>query len=243
MNPSYIASMKATSTMILNAFLGISHKPKAEKKTSINGRAFAPGKGVQQEVSSEAKEAKVRAHLDKLAKETEARYAANPYDALSPAESYEAEEPRYPTSDLIDELRDHIAETEENNDRYEALRSLKRDRVRGAMVAARKATNPHWMPGAFRDIDLANARALDDAQQEEKEAFNTAADAKVMTALYGSDNGAKIDETLTYDQVLQKLHDTHDAYIERRIKLNAQETRERAMNAAIHTGDNQFEAQ
>lgn len=86
MNPSYMASMKATSTMILNAFLGIPHKPKAEKETSINGRAFAPGKGVQQEVSSEEKEAKVQAHLDKLAKEAKARYL---YDTSKYPEIFE----------------------------------------------------------------------------------------------------------------------------------------------------------
>lgn len=76
MNPSFTAMQKAWMTTMSNMLFGIEHKPKkaGDKETSINGRAFAPGKGVQQLESSEEKEANIRKHLVKLASEAKARY-------------------------------------------------------------------------------------------------------------------------------------------------------------------------
>ncbi len=95
MNPSYMASMKALSTLYLSAFMGIEPKPvvKKEKETSINGRAFAPGKGVQQEMSGPEKEAKVDAHLAQLRKDVEVRTGV--------MGGHKYERVGYPRSDLI----------------------------------------------------------------------------------------------------------------------------------------------
>lgn len=185
MNPSYMASMKATSTMILNAFLGIPHKPKAEKETSINGRAFAPGKGVQQEVSSEEKEVKVRAHLDKLASECKARY-------LDECSKYPyVEEHSYPRSDMVVLMEEAQAQREIES-------------------------------GIVDPVDYATA----EQKRRDRITFNTKANAKVMTALYGADNACKIDETSTHEQVLEALHKDHAAYITRQIALNRTNYRE-----------------
>ncbi len=175
MNPSFMAMQKAISASWVKAMMGIEPKPmvKKEKETSINGRAFAPGKGVQQELSGPEKEAKVDAHLAQLRKDVEVR-----------------------TGVMGGHAYDRVGYT-------------------------------HWTPNAQRDVDLANARKLDDAQQAEKEKFNTAADDKVMTALYGSDNGAKIDDDTPHDIVVRELHRTHAAYIERRIALNRRNTAEK----------------
>lgn len=64
MNPSFMAMLG-----------GMMKKPgtkKVKHETSINGRAFAPGKGVQQNTGPEH-EAKVRSHLTQLAAEAKAR--------------------------------------------------------------------------------------------------------------------------------------------------------------------------
>lgn len=177
MNPSFMAMNKAITSMMF----GHKHVPKAKgtQETSINGRAFAPGKGVQQEISSEAKEAKVRAHLDNLASEVKARST-------------------YPCSDMVTEANEFEAQRELA---AQLRASDLLDKTNTAFKTAQAGRTPHWMPGAFRDIDLANARALDDAQQAEKEAYNTAADAQI------------------------------------------DEMRERADNAAVHSGDGRFEAQ
>ncbi len=72
MNPSFMAMLQMKPLDIMNVILGL-HQPKAKKETSINGRAFAPGHGHQQEVSSDEKEAKVQAHLAKLRDDVRAR--------------------------------------------------------------------------------------------------------------------------------------------------------------------------
>lgn len=148
MNPSFTAMQKAWAQTMSNLMYGRTHVPKKDVETSINGRAFAPGKGVQQMLSSEEKEVIVQAHLDKLA--AEARGRANGVGsppsgdeaddrtkseilatalnnmhtayidrriALNRVEFRRAElkavqhlEPKYPTSDLVDALREHIAE-------------------------------------------------------------------------------------------------------------------------------------
>lgn len=64
--------MHAIMKSSVAAMMGIPHVSK-KHTTSINGRAFALGHGVQQEESGEVKEAKVRAHLDKLAVEAKTR--------------------------------------------------------------------------------------------------------------------------------------------------------------------------
>lgn len=74
MNPSFMAAMAG---MMKRAGPG---DKKVKHETSINGRAFAPGKGVQQESGPE-KEAKVRKHLDQLAAEAKAR-SVYPYSDM-----------------------------------------------------------------------------------------------------------------------------------------------------------------
>lgn len=86
MNPTFPAAMQAICQSMSNLMRGVEHTPNKKTETSITGRAFAPGKGVQQETGPE-KEAKVREHLRRL--RVDARIRAG-----------------YPRSDMVEEMEE-----------------------------------------------------------------------------------------------------------------------------------------
>ncbi len=192
MNPSFMAMQKALARLFVLACTGKTHEPKPKGKieTSINGRAFAPGKGVQQEVSSDEKEAKVQAQLTKLRDDVRTRagigevFGKPGLDPVSPKVRKaidDAYQYRVGTSDMVTAACDRLT----------------------AKAAAFYGTDPRT-----------------DAEIQED-------NAKLMTALYGSDNGVKITEDTPHDIVVRELHRTHAAYIERQIALNRRNTAER----------------
>ncbi len=72
LNPIFFPFAKAMQNVWIDACLGIEHAPKA-KKDPNTGAAFAKNVGAQQDEPSDEKEAKVRAHLDQLAREARVR--------------------------------------------------------------------------------------------------------------------------------------------------------------------------
>ncbi len=152
MNPSYMASMRAASTMMLNLFLGIPHVPKTKKETSINGRAFAPGKGVQQEASSDEKEAKVQAHLAKLRNDVRTRagigkvYGKPGVDPVSPK-----------VRKAIDDAYQYRVGQEDNARAADLL-----DKTTVAFKTAQaKRGPPHWLPNAKIDERSTHEQTLE----------------------------------------------------------------------------------
>ncbi len=70
MNPSYMAFVKALQTSMFNPLVGKTHVP---KKDQFNQTNEFPRSDLIEMAEAEQKERKVRAHLDKLAKEAKAR--------------------------------------------------------------------------------------------------------------------------------------------------------------------------
>lgn len=119
MNPTFPAAMQAICKSISNLMKGVEHTPNKKTETSITGRAFAPGKGVQQDTGPE-KEAKVREHLRRLAVDAHIRAQSNVDVILTKMvetrvaqqnlerviEVAKFNERNYPRSDMVEEMEE-----------------------------------------------------------------------------------------------------------------------------------------